>query len=286
MANIYIYGYIFTIGLWQPIFESLQNKLNESGLLQISTEINLVVLGKNKIENLIRYPKITVLDSPVNIKSAERSCLQLIRRRAIREKGIFFYFQITPDIGSNYPQLVSFHIEEFQNRLHSINIQGTSGIPVSGKKYYLNNWWWAPAEYLKTLPSIIGKHIIDPFMWIVKNYSEEDCDPDNLDLDSCNYLQPPRKSRRPTNNGVRIKTIKNAKVSAEPLQKWNFEKQIESKNEDLDLAAPEFAPLIKTTPDDIICDPQYTLPKFKTIRTEEDNSTQVSNYILSIKFKS
>lgn len=184
--NVYIYFHICTLNNWEYFSMLLYNAIINSGLINIITKINVVVLGTqvDRVKELLNNEKVNIIFHDEITQFYERPCLLLMREHALKEDCIFLYIH-SKGIGHGdkqnildwINQLLYFNIERHTDCLKLLETVDTCGVDLQTvyddgwgagpiNPHYCGNFWWANSYHIKELPDTIPGSYIAPEMWI------------------------------------------------------------------------------------------------------------------------
>jgi hypothetical protein len=162
-----IYGFIHVamINHWRDILDNQIAKLKSSRLFDITKRILICGVGEGSI--CISHPKISVIHISTDLRSYEYPTLHLLYNYCVKYQDSLVWYIHSK--GTSYSdkrhewwrlEMEHYIIEKHNSCMDLLENYNTCGCMLSGPKdglkdtFYAGNFWWARADYIKTLPPI------------------------------------------------------------------------------------------------------------------------------------
>jgi hypothetical protein len=175
----YIYFHICCINNYETVFYNLMDKIKNSGLYDVVTEIRCFVLGECNMK-LFNDPKIVVRKSATDLNLYEIFTINELYKDSIKEDFNVLYIHTKGVTRSNAPTYITiqdwvnylsyFNIEKYQGCLQLLNYYDTVGVNLNDtpKWHYSGNFWWSKSEYIRKLDLCKNETYNSPEFWLTE----------------------------------------------------------------------------------------------------------------------
>jgi hypothetical protein len=195
--SIEIFYHMYCVNDCVDRFIKTYNKLHESGLVEACNNINVVLVGDDKVgryETQINYLKKVKTQCHSSETFGEMNTIKAIQYFAqtttdaqvlyLHSKGVSRGVNKNIEAWVNYMEY--FLIENYQNCLEKLKEYDTVGVDFYDKpmKHYSGNFWWANSSYVKTLPDFetgLNSGLVNEPRWYCEFWLlNGNCSPCNL----------------------------------------------------------------------------------------------------------
>ena len=195
--NIEIFYHMYCVSDCVDRFFKTYSKVKESGLLDICNNVNVVLVGDDKVGRYVT--KINFLNKVKTIcfssdTKGEMNTLKTIQDfcQSARDSHVLYLHSKGASRGKNQNieswvnYMEYFLIEKHAVCLEKLKDHDTVGVEFFEKpmKHYSGNFWWANSNYIKTLPTfeegIKNSSISDPRWYCEFWLMNSNCKPCNL----------------------------------------------------------------------------------------------------------
>ena len=164
--NIEVFYHMYCVNDCVDRFLKTYNKIQESGLLDACNNVNVVLVGDDKVEryktkiNFLKKVKTTCFSSDTKgemntLKTIQDFCqsAQDVQVLYLHSKGVSRGKNKNIESWVNYMEY--FLIEQYSNCLEKLKEHDTVGVDLYNKpmNHYSGNFWWANSNYINTLPT-------------------------------------------------------------------------------------------------------------------------------------
>lgn len=175
MNDIAIFIHVAAIYNYQQLYDELFEQIEKSGLLMVVDEVNVCVVGGQKL-NIIQSPVINLYIDPdaefspeSSFKNGEFFTLKKLQEYAqyssSNKKILYCHLRgITtpnnPHISTWRNYLIRHNISNFRKAYYILDNYDACGVDLITKdrwphaEHFSGNFWWANSDYIKKLPNI------------------------------------------------------------------------------------------------------------------------------------
>ena len=160
----YIYLHICCFNNWKTIVQTFIDKIIQSNLYNVVSEIRCVVLGDGNINELSKkYSKIKVIFQSDDTSFYERKILTMLYNHSQKEKFYVLYLH-TKGIKYNgknkcindwVEYMTYFNVCKYQKMLELLKYNDVVGVNLEDKPenpiHFSGNFWWSKSEYISKL---------------------------------------------------------------------------------------------------------------------------------------
>lgn len=157
MEPLHIFFHVATLGRWSAIYDHIVNELEKSGLLNHAT-LHVSVVGDGFSKNVSKY---ILLHQSKNTAQYEFPTLNMLWNHCAHNNGSVLYIHTKGATRPGYTvdqwreMMMHFCVNKWQRALHHLHDHDAVGCNIQNqqnKNFFSGNFWWAKADYIKTLP--------------------------------------------------------------------------------------------------------------------------------------
>jgi len=186
-----IIGYIHVcqIGEWKRSYDMIFNCIQNFGLYDNTTEIRLGILSDNGYffdDERFYDPKIKIVYKGLS-EEYERPTLLHMKNSCdedgldtkywyLHTKGLRHFNTSKESFVIDWIKLMLYwNIIKWDIALENLNIYNTYGCELLDNTFYSGNYWWANADYIKTLENNINDYYTAPEEWLLSRREKICC---------------------------------------------------------------------------------------------------------------
>lgn len=181
------YIHVCMIGTWSDVLKNQLSKLRNSGLLNQLETCHIIAVGTNSNLKLLHVlinkfgPKCRLRLHSTDTTQYERTTLRLIWKDSQHNTKINYYILYLHSKGvtksephtykcvqdwSNY--MCYYLITQYKLAIEVLKLADICGVNLTyvPQLHFSGNFWWANANYIRTLPYTIGSDYHDTEMWL------------------------------------------------------------------------------------------------------------------------
>lgn len=189
--NIIFFHIATILPNYQRITDEIMNSIFDGGIISEIEEINISVVGTNKIK-LPKNEKIKIIFKSENVELFEFPILNIIKNYSKMNNCNILYMHTKGASKSNKciddwrKYMLYFNVYKYKDAVEKLKEYDTYGVDLRNNPtlHYSGNFWWGRSEYIRTLPefsemkTIISERHKAEF-WICynkgKHYNAWDC---------------------------------------------------------------------------------------------------------------